>query len=191
MNSANDTERVVMSAEEMSAAVDRIARDIVDATADLDSLVFLGILRRGRPLAERLGRKVEAITGRASRVGSLSTTLYRDDLRSGKAAGIRSAEVTHFDFDVDGSTVVLVDDVLFSGRTVRAALDEVMDYGRPKCVRFACLVDRGLRELPIQPDYLGLALSTRPEDHVEVRLTEVDGEDVVIHKRVAVATGGP
>lgn len=123
------------------------------------------------------------MTGEPPRVGSLSTTLYRDDLRTGKGKVKAGAGETHFDFDVDGTTVVLVDDVISKGRTIRAALDEVMDYGRPARIQLACLIDRGHRELPIQPDYLGWTIATAPEDHVRVLLEETDGEDVVLLER--------
>lgn len=180
----------VMSAEDVAVTVRRIALEIVGGNPDLESVVLLGILRRGRPLADRFGAIIEEETGTKVPVGSLATTLYRDDLRTGAPATKAASHVTHFDFDVDGKTVVLVDDVLFAGRTARAALDEVMDYGRPKYVRLACLIDRGLRELPIQPDYLGRALQTRRADHVSVKLTEIDGEDVVLHHKPIDARGG-
>jgi pyrimidine operon attenuation protein/uracil phosphoribosyltransferase len=113
----------------------------------------------------------------------LGTTLYRDDLRAGTHVGAIGGGATHFDFSIEDLTVVLVDDVIAAGRTVRAALDEVMDYGRPRRIQLACLIDRGLRELPVQPDYLGWSLATTPEDHVSVRLHETDGEDLVLLER--------
>jgi pyrimidine operon attenuation protein/uracil phosphoribosyltransferase len=178
-NRENGDSTVVLDADAMRAAIHRVAQEIVAANDDLSSVVLLGILSRGRPLAERLATEIEKMTGTSPKVGSLSTALYRDDVRS----GIRTASlgsVTHFDFDVEGATVVLVDDVLSTGRTVRAAMDEIIDYGRPKYIRLACLVDRGLREVPIQADYLGWSLATKPDDHVFVRLMESDGEDIVL-----------
>ena len=172
-------ETIVMNAEAVASAITRIAKELVDAHESMDSVVLMGILRRGRPLAERLAQAIGDLCGSTPRVGSLATTLYRDDLRSGKPSSVAN-NVTHFDFDVEGTTVVLVDDVLATGRTIRAALDEVIDYGRPKRIQLACLVDRGHRELPIRPDFLGWPLSTQPEDHVSVRLAELDGEDAVI-----------
>lgn len=171
-----------MSAEAISDAVARMAVEIVGAHAHRET-ILLGILRRGRPLADRLAQEVETLTGKRPKVGSLATTLYRDDLRTGKSTIGAGRGETHFDFDVDGAWVVLVDDVLNSGRTVRAALDEVMDYGRPTRIQLACLIDRGLRELPIRADYLGKSIETQPDDHVAVRLAELDGEDVVLLHR--------
>jgi pyrimidine operon attenuation protein/uracil phosphoribosyltransferase len=179
---------VVMDAEAIEAALRRIAQEIAAENENAEAVALLGILSRGRPLAERLAAHIEAMTGAKPRVGSLATTLYRDDLRSGRLPATVGAE-THFDFDVDGITVVLIDDVIAAGRTIRAALDEVMDYGRPRRIQLACLVDRGLRELPIQPDYLGWSLGTTPDDHVAVRLREIDGEDVVLLERMP--GGGP
>jgi len=173
---------VVMNADTMSDVVEILARDIAAATDGIESLVLLGILTRGKPLADRIAARIDAITGHSPRVGALATTLYRDDLRSGKSV-TRGEQVTHFDFDVNGATVLLVDDVLSTGRTVRAALDEIVDYGRPKRIQLACLVDRGHRELPIQADFLGQKIPTDPYDHVRVRLSELDGEDAVLLER--------
>lgn len=180
---------VVMDAEAMAEALRQVAGRIVDAHPDLDSLALLGILSRGRPLAERLAALIEELTGRRPRLGSLGITLYRDDLRAGVLPKTLGGGQTHFDFSVDGQTVILVDDVIWTGRTVRAALDELMDYGRPRRVQLACLVDRGLRELPIQPDYCGLCIETRPQDHVAVHLSETDGEDAVLLERHTPAPG--
>jgi len=181
---------VVLDADAMETAVHRIAQEIIANNEDLRSLALLGILKRGRPLADRLAQHIERMTGTAPAVGSLATTLYRDDLRSGKIAAT-VGNVTHFDFDVDGRTVVLVDDVLATGRTIRAALDEIMDYGRPRRIQLACLIDRGLRELPIQADYLGWSLATQSEDHVQVKLQEIDGEDVVLLERAPESEATP
>lgn len=175
---------VVMTGEAISDALERMAREVIECNGvGEESIVLLGILSRGRPLADRLAGRVEEIAGWRPKVGSLATTLYRDDLRSGKGTSRVSSQQTHFDFDVDGLVVILVDDVIYAGRTARAALDEVMDYGRPARVQLACLIDRGLRDLPIQPDYCGRRIDTEPEDHVSVRLNETDGEDVVLLRR--------
>ena len=177
---APEQAKVVMDAESMAAAIRRIGFEIVEANPDVGSLALMGILRRGRPLADRLADHVAAIRGSRPRVGSLATTLYRDDLRAGIGCVKPRLGETHFDFNVDGLTVVLVDDVLAAGRTIRAAMDEVMDYGRPARIQLACLVDRGGRELPIQPDYLGETVTARRDEYVSVRFVETDGEDAVI-----------
>ncbi|MFP6582509.1 MAG: bifunctional pyr operon transcriptional regulator/uracil phosphoribosyltransferase PyrR [Candidatus Hydrogenedentota bacterium] len=173
---------VIMDAEEMDAALASLSTAILDAHQDEDSICLLGILSRGRPLADRLAQRLTS-QGAIVHIGSLSTTLYRDDLRSGKVTPKIGGSETHFDFDVDGRSIVLVDDVLNSGRTIRAALDEVMDYGRPSRIHLACLIDRGLREVPIQADYLGKSIQTESTDHVQVRLQEIDGEDSVVLTR--------
>lgn len=173
---------VVMDADAMAATVRSISLAVANANPDIESLVLLGILRRGKPLAQRIAALIGQFTGFTPPVGALATTLYRDDLHSGGLAS-RAGE-THFDFPLDNRTVLLVDDVLAAGRTIRAAMDEVMDYGRPRRIQLACLVDRGCRELPIQADYLGYALATKPEEWVLVRLEETDGEDaVLVHRR--------
>ena len=179
----NSEATVVLDAEAMSAAIRRIAREIVDANADTGLLALMGILRRGRPLADRIAQHIEEMTGTRPRVGTLATTLYRDDLRAGIGMVKPRIGETHFDFIIDGLTVVLVDDVLAAGRTIRAAMDEVMDYGRPARIQLACLVDRGGRELPIQPDYLGRTVAAGPGQYVSVRFIETDGEDVVLLTR--------
>lgn len=175
---------VIMDAPVMEKHLHRMAREIAEENPEIESLVLLGILRRGRPLADRLARLIGEMTGYSPPVGSLATTLYRDDYRSG-AGVVKPRGTTYFDFNVNGRTVLLVDDVLAAGRTIRAAMDEVMDYGRPKRIQLACLIDRGLRELPIQADYLGWPVATKPGEWISVRLSEMDGEDaVLLHKRI-------
>jgi pyrimidine operon attenuation protein/uracil phosphoribosyltransferase len=173
-------EIVVMNAESMARALHRMAQEIVVENPDVQSIALLGILRRGLPLAQRLAALIREMTGMTPRVGTLATTLYRDDLRSGVGVVKHGYGKTHFDFGLDHLTVVLVDDVIAAGRTTRAALDEVMDYGRPKRIQLAALIDRGGRELPIQPDYLGWPVSTAEGDHISVRLKETDGQDIVL-----------
>jgi pyrimidine operon attenuation protein/uracil phosphoribosyltransferase len=182
-------ETVVMDREAMAAAMERMAREVVESNRDISSMALLGVLRRGLPLADRMAALIEKSTGIRPRVGALGITLYRDDLRAGVVRKNIGGGETNFDFTLDGVNVVLVDDVLWTGRTVRAALDEMMDYGRPRRVQLACLVDRGLRELPIQPDYCGRKLETKPDDHVAVRLVESDGEDAVVLIRTAADAG--
>lgn len=173
---------VVLGAEAMAEFLRRMAREIAEGNPDIENLVMLGILRRGLPLAGRLSRLLGEMTGVTPPVGSLATTLYRDDVGAGALIATPKGE-THFSFPLDGRTVLLVDDVLAAGRTIRAAMDEVMDYGRPGRIQLACFIDRGRRELPIQADYLGYSLATQPNEWVSVNLTEIDGEDMVLIER--------
>lgn len=173
---------IVMDGSTMAETMRRMAREIVYYNELLDDLALLGILRRGRPLADRFADLIHDMTGTRPPVGSLATTLYRDDFRAGLSTS-SSKGTTHFDFNVDGKTILLVDDVLAAGRTIRAAMDEVMDYGRPRRIQLACLVDRGGRELPIQADYLGHSMATEANEWVTARLQEIDGEDAVLLTR--------
>lgn len=176
---------VVLDADSVGHAVRRIAHEIVETHPEPTAIGLLGILSRGRPLADRIASEIERFHGTAPPVGSLSTVLYRDDLRSGRRLPKFGSGETHFDFDVTGMTVILVDDVFATGRTTRAALDEIIDYGRPMRIELACLVDRGIRELPIRPDYVGWSIGTTAQDHVTVHLVETDGEDAVLLAKLA------
>ncbi|WRP13406.1 bifunctional pyr operon transcriptional regulator/uracil phosphoribosyltransferase PyrR [Geochorda subterranea] len=181
----------IMDAQEMRRALSRMAHEILEQNPDPGSLAFIGVHRRGVPLAGRLAQQVAAIEGRpAPPVGALDITLYRDDLTAvGPLPVVRRTEI---DFDVSGRSLVLVDDVLYTGRTVRAALDAIIDLGRPARIQLAVLVDRGHRELPIRADFVGKVVPTARREHVEVRLTEVDGEDrVVILERIEGEGGRP
>jgi pyrimidine operon attenuation protein/uracil phosphoribosyltransferase len=169
---------VVLDSTAIGAAIHSMAQEIA-ASVEMQDLVLLGILTRGRPLADRLAAELAQMTGTRPPVGSLATTLYRDDVGKGRQL-IKPTGNTHFAFSLDGKTVLLVDDVLAAGRTTRAALNEIMDYGRPARIQLACLIDRGRRELPIQPDYLGWQVGTQPGDWVLVRLQEIDGEDMAL-----------
>ncbi|MBI1320494.1 MAG: bifunctional pyr operon transcriptional regulator/uracil phosphoribosyltransferase PyrR [Candidatus Hydrogenedens sp.] len=173
---------IVMQSEAMQVHLRRMAREIAKANPDIDSLVMLGILRRGFPIAERLSKLIEGMTGRAPEVGAIATTLYRDDISRSPAS---PKGYTHFDFEIDGRSVLLVDDVLAKGRTIRAAMDEVFDYGRPARIQLACLIDRGGRELPIRADFLGEKIPAGDNEWVRVRLRELDGEDMVLIERYA------
>ena len=168
---------VVLDDADIGRAVRRIAHEIVEKARGADSLVLLGIPTRGVALAERIARAVADIEGTDVPVGALDITLYRDDLRLRPARA--QEETTIPPAGIDERTVVLVDDVLFSGRSVRAALDALSDVGRPAAVRLAVLVDRGHRELPIRADYVGKNLPTSLAEDVRVELTEVDGVDRV------------
>jgi pyrimidine operon attenuation protein/uracil phosphoribosyltransferase len=170
--------RPVLTAPEVARVVDRMAHELLEKTGGGADVVLLGIPTRGRDLARRLAGRIEAFEGLTIPTGSLDITLYRDDLR---LKSPRALEETELPSDgVDGKLVVLVDDVLFSGRTIRAALDALADLGRPRAVQLAVLVDRGHRELPIRADYVGKNIPTSLRETVHVQLTEHDGVDAVL-----------
>ena len=177
--------RAVLEAPDIARVLTRIAHEIVERAKGADDVMLLGIPTRGVFLARRLAEKLAEITGRSIPVGSLDITMYRDDLRLHPARALGRTEVPAE--GIDGKIVVLVDDVLYSGRTVRAALDALNDLGRPRAVQLAVLVDRGHRELPVRPDYVGKNLPTSQQEVVRVLLTEVDGEDAVLLGRAAPA----
>ncbi|GAA1157248.1 bifunctional pyr operon transcriptional regulator/uracil phosphoribosyltransferase PyrR [Ornithinicoccus hortensis] len=170
--------RVVLAKSEITRALRRIAHEILEANKGAQDLVLLGIPTRGAPLARRLAASLHDVEGVEVPVGTLDITMYRDDLRSQPVRQMERMEVP--EGGVDGKVVVLVDDVLYSGRTVRAALDTLADLGRTRAVRLAVLVDRGHRELPIRADYVGKNLPTAKSERVSVRLAEVDGTDQVV-----------
>ncbi|MFI0774197.1 bifunctional pyr operon transcriptional regulator/uracil phosphoribosyltransferase PyrR [Streptomyces sp. NPDC021212] len=177
----SDAARSVLEAPDIARVLTRIAHEIVERAKGADDVVLLGIPTRGVFLARRLAARLEEITGRAPGelpVGSLDITMYRDDLRLRPARALARTEIPGD--GVDGRLVVLVDDVLFSGRTIRAALDALGDLGRPRAVQLAVLVDRGHRELPIRADYVGKNLPTSLRETVKVQLTEEDGRDSVL-----------
>jgi pyrimidine operon attenuation protein / uracil phosphoribosyltransferase len=170
--------KVVLGPEEISRALTRVAHEILERTNGASDVVLLGIPTRGVPLAGRLAAKLSQVEGRPAAAGSLDITMYRDDLRLRPARTLGHTSVPAS--GIDGKIVVLVDDVLYSGRTVRAALDALGDLGRPRAVQLAVLVDRGHRELPIRADYVGKNLPTSQREVVQVLLTESDGYDAVI-----------
>lgn len=170
--------RPVLEAPDIARVLTRIAHEIVERAKGADDVVLLGIPTRGVFLARRLADKLEGITGRKIPVGSLDITMYRDDLRLKPARALARTEIPGD--GVDGRLVVLVDDVLFSGRTIRAALDALGDIGRPRAVQLAVLVDRGHRELPIRADYVGKNIPTSLREAVKVQLAEEDGRDTVL-----------
>ncbi|MBT2407192.1 MULTISPECIES: bifunctional pyr operon transcriptional regulator/uracil phosphoribosyltransferase PyrR [unclassified Streptomyces] len=183
-----DSMRPVLEAQDIVRVLTRIAHEIVERAKGADDVVLLGIPTRGVYLARRLAAKLEEITGTKIPVGSLDITMYRDDLRMKPARAIGRTEIPGD--DIDGRLVVLVDDVLFSGRTIRAALDALGDLGRPRAVQLAVLVDRGHRELPIRADYVGKNLPTSLRETVKVQLQEEDGRDaVLLGQRTAQAAG--
>jgi pyrimidine operon attenuation protein/uracil phosphoribosyltransferase len=169
----------VLDQSEITRALSRIAHEILEREKGAADLVLLGIPSRGVPLAHRIAERIGAIEhGSAPPVGSLDITMFRDDLRLRPARALERTEVP--DGGIDGRTVVLVDDVLFSGRSVRAALDALSELGRPRAVRLAVLVDRGHREFPIRADYVGKNVPTSLRESVQVRVAEIDGTDEVV-----------
>src|ERR1700760_2113963 len=168
----------LMSASEIDRTLVRLAHEILERTEDLDKLAFIGIRRRGVPLARRLGKKIEDLERRAIPVGELDINLYRHDLSTvGERPVLNS---TSIDFDVTGKDIILMDDVLYTGRTIRAALDALFDQGRPKSVRLLVLIDRGHRELPIEATFVGRTIPTSKREIIEVKLNEVDGQEQVL-----------
>ncbi|MSQ07494.1 MAG: bifunctional pyr operon transcriptional regulator/uracil phosphoribosyltransferase PyrR [Dehalococcoidia bacterium] len=170
------TERQIMSPEDIQRALARIAHEILERNRGSQELVLVGLHTRGVPLARRLAQNILQFEGHTVPVAELDIGMYRDDLsqRSGP-----KLHPTHFPVDIQGKTVVLVDDVLYTGRSIRAALDALKDYGRPKQVQLAILTDRGHRELPIRADYVGKNIPTGQDEQVQVRLVETDGLDQV------------
>jgi len=168
----------LMSASEIDRTLVRLAHEILEKTKDLDQLAFIGIRRRGVPLAQRLAAKIESLENRQVPVGILDINLYRDDLSTVGVKPVVSA--TEINFSVAGKDIILMDDVLYTGRTIRAALDELADFGRPARIALAVLIDRGGRELPIQPDIVGKTLSIASSQRVDVLVEELDGKKGVV-----------
>lgn len=167
----------VMTKEDIARALRRMAHEIVESNKGIENVILVGIHRRGVPLAARISELLEKFEGLKPPLGKLDITLYRDDLSLRYPQPlVRGTDVP---WNLSGKRIVLVDDVLYTGRTVRAALDALMDIGRPNCVQLAVLVDRGHRELPIHADYVGKNLPTSSSEVVEVRLSEIDGQEEV------------
>ncbi len=175
------TERVIMTDEDVRRALVRISHEIVERNRGVQDVVVVGMRTRGVPMAGRLAKQLEQLEGGSVPMGQLDITLYRDDL--GERHFQATVRPSHMPTDINGKHVVLVDDVLYTGRSVRAALDAVMDFGRPRSVQLAVLIDRGHRELPIRADYVGKNVPTAGEEEVLVRLAETDGKDEVVIAR--------
>jgi len=174
-------ERVLLTAEDIRRALVRIAHEIVESHRGTHDLVLIGMRTRGVPLARRLAAAIREIEGAEIPVGTIDIGLYRDDLAT-RGASVQIAP-SQMPVDIRGKRVVIVDDVIFTGRSIRAALDAVMDFGRPLRIQLAVLIDRGHRELPIRADYVGKNIPTARSDDVRVRLTETDGRDEVAVER--------
>jgi pyrimidine operon attenuation protein/uracil phosphoribosyltransferase len=169
---------VIMNTSEMNRAIKRMAHEVIEANKGVENLVILGIQRRGVPLARKLAEAIKQVEGTELPQGALDITFYRDDLSTlGPAPKVSSTEMP---FDVAGKIIILVDDVLFTGRTVRAALDVIMDWGRPECIRLAVLVDRGHRELPIRPDFVGKNVPTSQREIIKVKVADFDDKEEVV-----------
>jgi pyrimidine operon attenuation protein/uracil phosphoribosyltransferase len=170
---------LVMDADRVSRSLARIAHEILERNRVADDLAIIGIRARGVPLAERLAAQLKTLSGIDVPTGALDITLYRDDLLGHAAGGQPVIRRTEIPFSIDDRRILLVDDVLYTGRTIRAALDALIDFGRPKEIQLIVLIDRGHRELPIRPDYVGRNIPTSRQQSVQVRLTEIDGRDEV------------
>ena len=177
------TEELIMNAVSMKRALQRMAHEILDRNNGASNLALVGLQTRGVFIAKRMAAIIGSVENTTVPVGILDVTMYRDDFRI--ALKQPTVKVTSIPFDVDGTTVVLVDDVFYTGRTVRSALDAIMDFGRPRRVGLAVLVDRGHRELPLAADYLGKRITTHPNEEVRVRIAENDGIDEVTLVRLS------
>jgi pyrimidine operon attenuation protein/uracil phosphoribosyltransferase len=181
--------RQIMTADEIRRATTRLSHEIVEKQAGTDGLMLIGIQRRGVPLARRIADSIAEHEGAIVPVGALDITFYRDDLSM--VAQQPVVKGTELPAGIDGRTVVLVDDVLYTGRTIRAAMDALVDFGRPQAIRLAVLVDRGHRELPIRADHVGKNVPTSREEIVRVHVDEIDGEDQVEIERLIVPAAEP
>ncbi len=168
----------IMTADDMNRVIARMASQIVENNPDLSNILLVGVHRRGVPLAEKLAAKIKDMDHFEVATGTLDITLYRDDLSTVAEQPIVNS--THLPANITGKTIILVDDVLYTGRTVRAALDELIDFGRPHRVQLAVLIDRGWRELPIQADYIGKYVNTTESEIIKVMLPEFDDAEKVI-----------
>jgi len=168
---------MLMDANQMNRALSRIAHEIIEKNKGTEGVALVGIRRRGIPLAERLAAKLQEFEGKEVPVGTLDITLYRDDLT--ELSAVPQVHRSEVKFKLPGTVVILVDDVLYTGRTVRAALDALLDIGRPASIQLAVLIDRGHRELPIRADYVGKNVPTSHREVVEVHVSEIDGDDSV------------
>jgi len=173
----------IVDADGVRRIVTRIAHEIVERNKGVDDLVLVGIRRRGVPIAQRIAKKIQEFEGRAPAEGSLDITLYRDDLSTVSPQPVVGS-TSDIPVDINGKVAVLVDDVLFTGRTVRAAMDALIDFGRPRSIQLAVVIDRGHRELPIRADFVGKNVPTSKKEVIGVKLAEIDGVDCVVIKEI-------
>ena len=171
-------EKILMTEDAMGRTFSRLAHEIIEKNEELDDIVLIGVLRRGVPIAEEIAKKIYDFSGKNIPVGTLDITLYRDDV--GVVGDFADVKARSIDFDIHEKRVILVDDVIFTGRTVRAAIEAVFDIARPKCIQLLAFVDRGHRELPIKPDYVGKNVPTALSEKVLVKVARYDGETQVI-----------
>ena len=185
-------DRVVLSHDDLRKALVRIANEIVEKNPDGEAIALVGVHTRGALLSSRLHALVGELTGSEVPLGDLDISFYRDDMKRREPLEAPVVHASHLDFELEGRTVILVDDVLYTGRTVRAGIEALFDYGRPDRVQLAVLVDRGHRELPIRPDYVGKNLPTAAGERVNVRLEEADGRDevAIVPAAAGVASNG-
>ena len=174
------SQTLIMDGAAIERALTRMAHEIVERNSDNSDLAIIGIRTNGAPLAQRLAKLVAGILKRDIPTGEIDISMHRDDIALRGASAVGATQVA---FDINGKTIVLVDDVLFTGRSTRAALDEIADFGRPQRIQLAVLVDRGHRELPIRADFVGKNAPTAPQERVTVRLTEMGGQDEVVIER--------
>jgi pyrimidine operon attenuation protein/uracil phosphoribosyltransferase len=175
---------VLMDGERLSRTLTRIAHEILERNRGVDNIALVGVRTRGVPIAKRLAAILREITGHEVATGALDITLYRDDLMKNAVGPQPIVRRTEIPFSIDGRHIVLVDDVLYTGRTIRAALDALIDFGRPSTIQLVVLVDRGHRELPIKADYVGKNVPTSRRETISVRLAEIDGQDEVLIEQV-------
>jgi pyrimidine operon attenuation protein/uracil phosphoribosyltransferase len=175
---------VLMDGERLSRTLTRIAHEILERNRGVDNIALVGVRTRGVPIAKRLAAILREITGHEVATGALDITLYRDDLMKNAVGPQPIVRRTEIPFSIDGRHIVLVDDVLYTGRTIRAALDALIDFGRPSTIQLVVLVDRGHRELPIKADYVGKNVPTSRRETISVRVAEIDGQDEVLIEQV-------
>lgn len=179
-SSSLSTDVVLFTADQITRTLRRLAHELIEHNQSVDHLVLMGIITRGKPLALRMANLLQQLEGSCVPTGHLDITPFRDDADNKTP---KSATNSHVPVDITGKTVVLIDDVLYSGRSIRAALDALNGYGRPAAVQLMVLLDRGHRELPIRPDFVGKNVPTAPQERIYVQLTEVDGHDQVLLRR--------